>query len=120
MYYCYKQTNKHTDNGIIDGLHHVSDLEKKIQSRVDNDLKGYREEVEDNDENINDLFKKHKVPVDVDLVVIDVDGQDYWIWKALEAKPRVVEIEFNTTLGMDEIKVMHRVQLRLRLLNFRI
>ena len=25
-----EQTNKHTDNGIIDGLHHVSDLEKKI------------------------------------------------------------------------------------------
>ena len=47
-----EQTNKHTDNGIIDGLHHVSDLEKKIQSRVDNDLKGYREEVEDNLEGI--------------------------------------------------------------------
>ena len=30
--------------------------------------------------NINDLFKKYDVPDDIDIVVIDVDGQDYWIW----------------------------------------
>jgi len=60
------------------------------------------------DTNINDLFKKHKVPVDVDLVVIDVDGQDYYIWEALTWKPQVIEIEFNTILDVNESKVMHR------------
>tara|TARA_A100001391_G_scaffold158488_1_gene116927 strand:+ start:332 stop:1039 length:708 start_codon:yes stop_codon:yes gene_type:complete len=58
--------------------------------------------------NVNDLFKKQNVPTDLDLVVIDVDGQDYWIWEALEFKPQVVMIEFNTTLNLKESKVMHK------------
>ena len=59
-------------------------------------------------ENVNDLFEKYKVPRDVDIVVIDVDGQDYWIWESLEWKPQVVEIEFNTALDFHESKVMKK------------
>ena len=59
-------------------------------------------------ENINSLFEKYNVPEDVDVVVIDVDGQDYWIWNELKFKPQVVEIEFNTTLDINESKVMHK------------
>jgi hypothetical protein len=29
------------------------------------------------------------------LLSIDVDGMDYWIWKALTYEPRVVVIEYN-------------------------
>ena len=47
-----EQTNKHTDSGIMTGLQYVMDLEKKIQNRVDTDLKGYRTEVEDKLEGI--------------------------------------------------------------------
>ena len=42
------------------------------------------------------------------MVVIDVDGQDYWIWEALDWKPQVVVIEFNTTIDKNESKVMHK------------
>ena len=59
-------------------------------------------------ENVNDLFKKYNVPENVDVVVIDVDGQDYWIWEALDWKPQIVVIEFNTTLNLNESKVMHK------------
>ena len=45
--------------------------------------------------NINTLFQLYNIPADVDLVSIDVDGQDYWIWKYLEWRPRVVMIEYN-------------------------
>jgi hypothetical protein len=45
--------------------------------------------------NINDLFTHYSVPSNVDLVSIDVDGQDYWIWKALKWRPRVVILEYN-------------------------
>lgn len=49
-------------------------------------------------DNINDLFKKYDVPESFDLLSIDLDGNDYWIWKAIDSKymPRVVIIEFNS------------------------
>jgi len=56
--------------------------------------------------NINNLFEKYNVTENIDLVVIDVDGQDYWIWETLTWRPQVVEIEFNTTLDLNESKVM--------------
>jgi hypothetical protein len=34
---------------------------------------------------------------ELDLLSIDVDGNDYWIWKAIECvKPRVIVIEYNS------------------------
>jgi hypothetical protein len=46
-------------------------------------------------ENVNTLFSKYEVPSDVDVVSIDIDGNDYWIWKALTWEPKVVCIEYN-------------------------
>ena len=33
----------------------------------------------------------------IDLLSIDVDFNDYWIWKAIDARPRVVVVEYNAT-----------------------
>jgi len=49
-------------------------------------------------ENINSLFKKYNVPESFDFLSIDIDGNDLWVWKNLEYKPRVVIIEFNGTI----------------------
>lgn len=47
-------------------------------------------------ENIQELFKKNHVPQKPDLLSIDLDGNDYWIWKTItEYQPRVVIIEYN-------------------------
>ncbi|WP_420422354.1 hypothetical protein [Simkania sp.] len=48
-------------------------------------------------ENINELFEMHNVPNDLDLLSIDVDGNDFYIWLALNEKyrPRLVVIEYN-------------------------
>lgn len=46
-------------------------------------------------ENINDIFYQGKVPKDFDFLSIDVDGMDYWLWKALTYRPRVLFIEYN-------------------------
>jgi hypothetical protein len=47
-------------------------------------------------ENIVAIFKKMNVPAEFDLLSIDIDGNDYWVWRALEAyKPRVAVIEYN-------------------------
>lgn len=49
-----------------------------------------------NAENVNDIFKRHNTPEQIDFMSIDIDGMDYYVWKALEAvKPRVVCIEYN-------------------------
>lgn len=47
-------------------------------------------------ENIEQLFAEAAVPTDFDLLSIDIDRNDYWVWKAINAyRPRVVVIEYN-------------------------
>lgn len=59
-------------------------------------------------ENINHLFEKYHVPYDVDFISIDIDYNDFYIWKALDNKyrPRVVVVEYNATHLADEDKVV--------------
>jgi hypothetical protein len=50
-------------------------------------------------ENINALLKQAEMTGEVDLLCIDIDCNDYWVWKAIEVtNPRVVVIEYNATL----------------------
>lgn len=49
---------------------------------------------------VNQLCTTHGFTGDVDLLSLDLDGIDYWIWDALEAcSPRVVVLEYNNLLG---------------------
>ena len=58
-------------------------------------------------ENVNKIFSKYKVPKNFDLLSIDVDYNDYWIWKAIkEYFPRVIVIEYNSTIPPNESKVV--------------
>lgn len=51
--------------------------------------------------NINLLLRKHHVPHDFDVLSIDIDGQDFWVWMNLQATPRLVIIEYNASLSLD-------------------
>jgi len=48
-------------------------------------------------QNICEVFNAHDVPQSPDICVIDIDGNDYWLWEALSKKysPRVIVIEHN-------------------------
>ena len=48
-------------------------------------------------ENINEVFKTHNVPATFGLLSIDIDGDDWYVWKALNKKykPYIVVIEYN-------------------------
>lgn len=47
--------------------------------------------------NFEQLLREFDVPVELDLLSIDIDSNDYWVWKSLETwKPRVVVIEYNS------------------------
>jgi len=51
-------------------------------------------------ENIDSLVTQQGFRGPIDLLSLDVDGNDYWIWKALGAvEPRVVVLEFNAACG---------------------
>jgi hypothetical protein len=50
-------------------------------------------------ENINSLIEQGGVSGEIDLLSIDIDRNDYWVWKAINLiQPRVVAIEYNATL----------------------
>jgi hypothetical protein len=46
-----------------------------------------------------DVLKSNGVPSNFDLLSIDIDGNDYWVWEALtNFNPRIVVIEYNSGL----------------------
>jgi hypothetical protein len=57
--------------------------------------------------NVEALFAQTGVPEEPDLLSIDVDGNDYWIWQAIERhRARVVVVEYNGGLDPLEPRVM--------------
>lgn len=54
-------------------------------------------------ENVNQLIIDHGVEGEIDLFSLDMDGVDYWIWKALDCiQPRVVVVEYNNRWRADQ------------------
>lgn len=51
-------------------------------------------------ENVNDILTKAGFTGAIDLLSLDMDGMDYWIWNALECiQPRVVVLEYQDIIG---------------------
>jgi len=47
-------------------------------------------------DNVEQLFAQVGVPTEPDVLSIDIDGNDYWIWETLtNYSPRIVVIEYN-------------------------
>lgn len=53
-------------------------------------------------ENINEILKNAGFIGDVGLLSIDIDGNDYWIWEAIDVvAPRIVVCEYNSIFGSE-------------------
>jgi hypothetical protein len=51
-------------------------------------------------ENINQLISQFTDCSDIGLLSIDIDGNDYWVWDAIEVlNPRIVVCEYNSNFG---------------------
>ena len=51
-------------------------------------------------ENINTLLAQAGVQEEMDVLSIDIDSYDYWVWQAVSGyRPRIVVIEYNATFG---------------------
>ena len=89
------------------------DVNKKLMNRGEKFYKKYspfkdklpkfiREKV--TRENINHLIKQEGFQGEIDLLSIDIDGNEYWIWDAIEVvSPRVVIVETMVEYGMRNI-----------------
>ncbi len=56
-----------------------------------------------NRENINDLILAHGISGDLGLLSIDIDGNDYWVWEAIDVvSPAIVIVEYNHRFGPDK------------------
>jgi hypothetical protein len=54
-------------------------------------------------DNINDLVSDWKIDGEIDLLSLDMDGNDYWILEALSViSPRVIILEYQPAFGPDE------------------
>ncbi|MCF6407042.1 hypothetical protein L3C95_29365 [Chitinophaga filiformis] len=53
-------------------------------------------------ENINDLIGVHGMKGEIGLLSVDIDGNDYWVWKAIDVvDPVIVVAEYNSVFGID-------------------
>jgi hypothetical protein len=53
-------------------------------------------------ETINERISENGFSGEIDLLSLDLDGVDYWIWKAITCvNPRVVAVEFNDCIPAD-------------------
>jgi hypothetical protein len=51
-------------------------------------------------DNINKLLVSNGITGDIGLLSVDVDGNDYWIWQAIDTiSPRIVICEYNSHFG---------------------
>ena len=74
---------------------YVSAIEKGFKHRIDAGRLSVRQAVVHRD-NINDLVRSFALPRELDLLSVDIDGNDYHVWDAITTiEPRVVVIEYN-------------------------
>jgi hypothetical protein len=60
-------------------------------------------------ENIEGLLDQGAVPAEPDVLSIDIDGADYWVWEAITSRrPRLTVIEYNAALGVERRRVQPR------------
>lgn len=53
-------------------------------------------------ETIDGLLRENGIEGEIDLLSLDIDGNDLWVWRATTAiEPRVVVIEYNASFGSE-------------------
>jgi hypothetical protein len=54
-------------------------------------------------ENINDIFVKNGFTGEIGLLSIDIDGNDYWVWQAIDVvNPVIIITEYNSVFGAEQ------------------
>jgi len=92
---------------IENNAEYVKQIQKKYRSLIDKKILLIKNAFI-TAENIETLFNESGMPKEIDLMSIDVDMNDYWIWKAIKNYyPRVVVIEYNAIVRHIKWVVKH-------------
>lgn len=87
---------------FIDGDKSLIEIGKRFYNNIPNKW-SYKPKFEHSfvtKENINETIKRNGFEGEIELLSIDIDGNDYWIWEALEIiTPKVVLIESQVAFG---------------------
>jgi hypothetical protein len=55
-------------------------------------------------ENVDEVIRGAGFEGEIDVLSIDIDGNDYWIWEAIESvRPRIVVIETHNEYGLEDV-----------------
>jgi hypothetical protein len=91
-------TNNNWAGLIIDGSVENIDYIKRDAIYWANNLKAEHAFI--TRENINNLLSRNGIVGDIGLLSVDIDGNDYWIWRAIDViSPRIVICEYNSHFG---------------------
>lgn len=53
-------------------------------------------------DNVDQLLESNGISGDIGVLIIDIDGNDYWVWEAMTAvQPLIVGVEYNSIFGPD-------------------
>jgi hypothetical protein len=51
-------------------------------------------------DNINDIITSKGISGDIGILSVDIDGNDYWVWEAIDCiSPRIIICEYNSLFG---------------------
>lgn len=85
---------------IIDGSAKATDFIKSDDVYYQQELKVITSFI--TAENINELISSQGIKGEIGLLSVDIDGVDYWIWKAITVvQPVIVIVEYNSVLGVE-------------------
>lgn len=93
-------TNNNWSGLVIDGSQENIDYIKKDQIYWQYNIKAECSFI--TRENINQTFEKNGVVGEIGILSIDIDGNDYWVWDAINVvNPAIVIVEYNARFGAD-------------------
>jgi hypothetical protein len=59
--------------------------------------------------NVEQLLASHDVPQDLEFLSLDIDGNDYWVYQAMDQwRPSILVMEYNASLPPPQLWVMQR------------
>lgn len=97
----YLLINNNWSGLVIDGSQEYIDYIKKDEIYWKYNLKAECDFI--TAENINDIILRNGIKGKIGLLSVDIDGVDYWVWKAINCiEPDIVICEYNHRFGKEE------------------